>query len=241
MSQKTGKFKLFWKIVGECLIHTIIPAIMYFAASAVLMLILMKSGTETEIASKSEIVVWSIVCGVVAVGYNGVITFAIGGQHFEMLVSGNMKRRSAMENGYELNISSHKFEKEYRPWKGFVIGFLSAWAVIVGCLIAGANREAIQAQNVGKGTSILLLIVDLLAGWAIMPFQLTNANLYLPMLVVIFPTVVSGACYIWGAYHKRNSTLRKQDLERQKAEAQANKPRKINYGGLPGTKPKKHK
>jgi hypothetical protein len=46
--------------------------------------------------------------------------------------------------------------------------------------------------------------------------------------------------YIAGAYSRRSKRLRQQRLEDKAVEA-ANKPKKINYGGLPGTKPKKRK
>jgi hypothetical protein len=58
---------------------------------------------------------------------------------------------------------------------------------------------------------------------------------------VLIPTIVCGLCYIWGAYARRNKTWRAQELKRKAEEELANKPKKINYGGLPGTKPKKRK
>ena len=53
--------------------------------------------------------------------------------------------------------------------------------------------------------------------------------------------VVSGALYIAGAYARRNKRLREQLIAERAAAAQENKVKKINYGGLPGTKPKKRK
>ena len=55
-----------------------------------------------------------------------------------------------------------------------------------------------------------------------------------------FPSV-SGGLYIAGAYGRRNKTLRQQEIAARAAEAEQSKPKKINYGGLPGTKPKKRK
>ena len=52
---------------------------------------------------------------------------------------------------------------------------------------------------------------------------------------------VSGGLYIAGAYGRRNKTLRQQEIAARAAEAEQSKPKKINYGGLPGTKPKKRR
>ena len=47
--------------------------------------------------------------------------------------------------------------------------------------------------------------------------------------------------YIVGAYGKRKKRLREQEIADKEAAREANKEKKINYGGLPGTKPKKRK
>jgi hypothetical protein len=49
--------------------------------------------------------------------------------------------------------------------------------------------------------------------------------------------------YIAGAYARRNKAIRQQLLAEQaeKAEEERRKNKKVNYGALPGTKPKKRK
>ena len=59
--------------------------------------------------------------------------------------------------------------------------------------------------------------------------------------VALLPILVSGGLYIAGAYGRRNKTIRQQEIAARAAAEEANKPKKINYGGLPGTKPKKKK
>ena len=67
------------------------------------------------------------------------------------------------------------------------------------------------------------------------------ASYYLSCLFALIPIGVHGGFYIAGAYAKRNKAIRQQILADKAAEVEANKPKKINYGGLPGTKPKKRK
>ena len=78
------------------------------------------------------------------------------------------------------------------------------------------------------------------------PLYLMNAtgvyvNYYLSCLFVLIPIIVTGVFYIGGAYGRRNKRLREQLIAEKAAQAEANKVKKINYGGLPGTKPKKRK
>ena len=174
------------------------------------------------------------------------LAYASGGAHFEMLVSGNMKRRSAMDYGSELKITSHKIEKEYRPWKGFLIGFLASGMAFIGGLVLGFNQSKLSAEKLGGGLSVFLFVLDLFAGWAMLPVQMYNrwgtfVSGFWTCAFVLIPTVICGLCYIWGAYGRRNKRWREQELKRKAEEAEANRPKKINYGGLPGTKPKKRK
>ena len=242
MSTFKKHWKLFWKYVWEFIKHSFTPAMMYFVASTVVLMIYTKMGDDPNL---SKLVTWCVVLGLVAVAYNGLLMYSIGGMQFEMLLSGNMKRHSAAD-GDELRMSTHKIEKEYRPWKGFVIGAFSVWAVIVGAILFGANVESFHKEHFSKGAGIAVLIFDVLAGWVLLPYQAYNhigvyVNPYLGLLFAIIPIVSSGACYMWGAYAKRNKILRQQEIAARQAMESEVKPKKINYGGLPGTKPKKRK
>jgi hypothetical protein len=66
---------------------------------------------------------------------------------------------------------------------------------------------------------------------------------YYSILFALIPLLVSGCVYIAGAYARRNKVIRQQHLAdlAAKAEEEKKKNKKINYGGLPGTKPKKRK
>ncbi|MBQ8884862.1 MAG: hypothetical protein IJY62_00590 [Clostridia bacterium] len=249
MSVIKTKAKTVWRIFWECFKQAITPSVMYFVSSAVLMLVLARMGdgesTELDI-NMNSLVTWTIVCGIVSVAYNGLLMFSCGGSHYEMLVSGNMKRRSAMQYGDELNISAYKIEKEYRPWKGFVMGGIISGAIIVSSILFGANSQAIAAGEMNGALSAFVIIFDLLAGWIILPFQMAarmgaSVNFYLLSLFALIPIAVSGGLYIAGAYKRRSKRLREQEIAAKQAlEAQA-KPKKINYGGLPGTKPRKRR
>lgn len=247
-----GNFKntmqKFWQYAWDCIKGSALTFFMMLPANFFLLGFAFKEGMV-----HSERMTWCIVAIVVLLAYNAVVVWMYGGTNFEMLVSGNMKRMSAMEYGHEYRISAHKYAKEYRVWKGFAMGAcISIFGIVFGILF-GANAEAINSSFLGgeeltlsKDTAWLVLLGMLFSGWTIAPFYALNmagwtVSYYLSLLIAILPTVVSGAFYILGAYAKRRKALRAQELADKAAQAEQNKPKKINYGGLPGTKPRKRK
>ena len=108
------------------------------------------------------------------------------------------------------------------------------------------RAAASEDVSLSGGLTAVVLIFNCLAGWALFPFvTLNNAGTYvsyfLASLLILLPIAVSGGLYIAGAYGRRNKTLRQQEIAARAAEAEQSKPKKINYGGLPGTKPKKRR
>lgn len=229
-----------WRTVRECLVHSLVPLFMYLAMSGMLLVVLQRHTDEDGNVTRTAVLTASIICGIIAVAYNALMSWGCGGSHFEQLVSGNMKRRSAEELGSDLTITGYKAHKEYRPWKGFLMGFFVCLPVVIGGLLFGKYQANIEAGTTGKGAAVLLLIFEFLAGWAVMPFQYLHAsNYYLSVLFALIPLIVSGVFYIVGAYSRRASVAKKQALADRKSAEQTAKPKKINYGGLPGTKPNK--
>ncbi len=241
--QKKGK--LFWKQILELFKASLVPMLMCVFASSVLLLVIMN---DADTAWNSKKLIWTIVLAVAATAYMGFIIFVKGGDAYEMLVSGNMKRRSATDESEGYVISEHKYVKEYRAWKGFAIGaFIVVYTVVTG-IIFGANQAAIDAQ-VQKGFSALsvaVLLGFLLAGWSILPFFYMNASgiavsYYYSCLFAVLPFITVGVMYIVGAYARRAKTLKRIAAEEAAQKAKEERKKKINYGGLPGTKPKKRK
>lgn len=236
--KKTGR--QIWELFKA----SIPAAIMFFFASSFFMMLTMK---ENEVFWDGGKLTWTIVCVLAATVYDGFITYAQGGSAYENLVSGNFKRTSMDEYGGGYKISSHKYAKEYRAWKGFGIGtFIAIYAIVFG-IIFGCNQAAIDGQALGNtGMAIVALVGFLFSGWSLLPIYYMNASgmgvsYFFSCLFAIIPIAVTGAFYIIGAYGRRNKAIRAQELADRAAEAEANKVKKINYGGLPGTKPKKRK
>ncbi len=227
---------------------SILPTLMYLCAGVILMMLVMKGDKVTWTGTK---IAWTALCLIGATAYHAFAAWATGGNQYEMLVSGNVKRSSMDGYGNEFRMSNHKIAKEYRPWKGFVSGAFCALLPLLFAILFECNRgeiHAVNSEEMSKGTAVLLLLSFLLSGWTIIPFYCMNAagmtvSYLLSLLFALIPIGVGGGMYIAGAYSRRNKAIREQIIAERmaKAEEERRANKKINYGGLPGTKPKKRK
>ena len=251
MAKIKKKLKKFGRYVWELFKGSFPATIMYVMAGSILLMLTMKPNETTKIIPwDNKALMWTIVCIVAAAAYNALVSWAMGGSHYEMLVSGNIKRVSA-SYGEGYKISSHKEAKEYREWKGFAMGVWSALFTLVGGIFFGCNQGAIDGAAIGgdtmsTGLAIFTLVFLFITGWSLLPFYYMNmngiaVNYFLTCLFALIPIAVTGAFYIAGAYARRNKAIRQQEMADRAAAAEAAKVKKINYGGLPGTKPKKRK
>ena len=92
----------------------------------------------------------------------------------------------------------------------------------------------------------MVLIGILLSGLTLLPcFYLNGAGITIhygfTLFFMIIPIAVTGGFYIAGAYGKRNKNMRMQEEQEAALRAKEARGGKVNYGGLPGTKPKKRK
>ncbi len=232
--------KQIWELVKSC-----IPAlIMYCCAGTILMMLTLK---QDQLYWDGTKLAWTLVCIIGAAAYNGMISYAQGGSAYEMLVSGNIKRMATDDFGGGFKMSTHKEVKEYRVWKGFACGAFAGIFTLVAAIVFGCNQTAIDAQKMSGGLGVVMLVCFLLSGWSLLPLWYVNlsgnafASYFLSALFALIPIVLSGVFYIVGAYARRNKAIREQEIADRAAKAQEEKVKKINYGGLPGTKPKKRK
>jgi hypothetical protein len=243
MNEFKKQTKEFFKYALTLLKQSLPSLLMYISAGGVLMMLTLK---QDALAWDNSKLTWTLVCALVAVGYNLMVSIAQGTEGYDMLVTGNVQRYSfeVVEGGYKM--SKYKPEKEYRVWKGFVVGGIIALFTIISAILMGANQASIDSGVVTKGNSAIVLVCAILSGWCALPMYYLNVSGYaisyfwmLPC--ALLPVVVSGVGYIIGAYRKRAKELKKQALKDSEEQARANKTKKVNYGALPGTKPRKRK
>ncbi len=262
MAEVKKKWKKVGRQIWELFKSSLPGALMYACAGAVLLLLTMR-GEASELKWDGGKIAWTVVCIVVATVYTGFMAYAQGGNGYDMLVTGNVKRMSegTQTGGYKM--SKHVWAKEYRVWKGFAVGGFMMVIPLIAGIVFGANQKAIdqllidlvsgtESENgMGGFAGFMILVLLFLSGWTILPVFIPNAGLiaagngvisyYYCCFFALIPFAVVSGMYIAGAYGKRAKTIRQQIIADKEAEAAANRERKVNYGGLPGTKPKKRK
>lgn len=241
------KFKEIMKKIGRYLwefFKAALPSLLMYCCAG--LLILINSTGEKGYKWDGTSIGWTIGALVAAAAYNGLMAWHTGGSHYEMLVSGNIQRMSAGQVGGGYKISAHKEAKEYRLWKGIVIGVMTSLIAIVFGIILGCMQPQIDVEKTSKGVGAFVLIAMFVDGWAFIPFYLMSqcgisVSYFMSLLLALLPIIVTGVFYVVGAYARRSKRLHEQLIAQKQAEAEASKVKKINYGGLPGTKPKKRK
>lgn len=245
MANVKKKLKWFGRYVWEIVKASLPSFFMYLCAGLIMFMLIFKAeegSTKFKIVWETSTIIWSIVCIVFAMAYNALISWAHGGSHYEQLVSGNVKRSTEDLYGNAYKISSHKEAKEYRVWKGFLFGLITAILTVIAGIVFGCMQKTIDENGVNGGAMVCIL----LSGWSVLPFYGMNSvgasvSYFVTIAFAAIPIVFSGVFYIVGAYARRNKAVRQQQIADQAAKAQETKEKKINYGGLPGTKPKKRK
>ena len=143
------KLKFITSYIWSLFKGSVLTSVMYFCASAILMMLVMKG--EKVDWSNSDLI-WTIVCILGGVGYNALAAWANGSMHYEMLVSGNVKRSTYDAYGNEYKMSTHKEAKEYRVWKGFTFGGITAiltiaTGIVFGCLGFNIKLKSLRLKK----------------------------------------------------------------------------------------------
>ena len=236
--------KEFFKQFKSLLKMAVPSLLMYVSAGGILIMLTLKD----ELAWDNQKLTWTLVCGLAAIGYNVLVSLMHGTDGYDMLVTGNVQRRSLdiVEGGYKM--SKYRPEKEYRVWKGFVSAcFIGVLTLLAGVLM-GVNQASIDAMALTGKSSFFVVLCGLLSGWCVLPLYYLNVSgagisYFWVLAFALIPIVVTGVCYIVGAYRKRGKELKKQAIadKMEQDRLAREQQKKINYGALPGTKPRKRK
>jgi len=148
----------------------------------------------------------SISCIIFAVVLNADLSVACGKKHYKVFVSGEIRRKNNIDTVDNKDRKSYKREQEYKPYKGFLIGFFVCIVVFIVCLIYAVFSITYEEHKAG---GIIILMVS---GWAILPWQMANIqNLYLTLISCVVPVAVTGVAYIIGAMLERKDYLLMQE------------------------------
>ncbi len=215
-------WRYFWRIQGECALRAITPFMMYLFMS---LIALACQAISPETTEWYEIVI-GVLCILFGAFFNAHLLLERGKIHYDAYLTGRIHEKNKLfgiESG-----GDHRPEKEFRPWKGFLIGFYVGVPVLLLGLFA-----AIPATWKGGETALVMF-----AGWAIFPVQWVRSLRYpgvnewayppisggYSMLMIVLPVVVSGVAYLIGANIRRRN--KEQEAERAARVAEAGRKKK---------------
>lgn len=195
--KSSGKWGLFWRIQKVCLRRGVTPFLMYLFMS-LLLLACQAFNTQSDTPIEIVLGVFCIICGI---AFNAHLCYNYGIDHYDYYLTGCLHRKNALfgiESG-----GDHHIEREYRPYKGFLIGLYSSIPVIIFGIVAGACQA-----NASSITGIAFYALVMFAAWAIIPLSWINnaggsVSLYWSVFMCIIPIVVSGVFYIIGAMREK--------------------------------------
>lgn len=193
MSEKKEltKWRLFWKIQKECFRRSVTIYLMYLFMSLLLL-------SSQAIGNTAAQIILGIVCVLGGMAFDAHLSYHIGADHYDSYMAGCLHRKNALfgiQSG-----GDHRVEREYRLYKGFVIGLYSALPVLVFGIIAG--HFGVGENVLGSVAGVALVMF---AGWAIIPiawlrnYAHLNINFYWTLIMMIIPILVSGIFYFVGA------------------------------------------
>lgn len=162
-----------------------------------------------------------VVCIAAGMFFNAHLIMNCGSDQYGELLAAKARERNLLF-GIPASGEVHP-QREYRPWKGFVIGACIGTPVLLFGILSGALK------GTGAG-DVFYIILTMIAGWATIPLSWFGnryneagesigliASPYYSLLFLLLPIAVSGIFYIVGAVRERE--------KRAEAEARAERVR----------------
>ncbi len=204
-------WRRFLRVQKVCLLRAVTPCMMYLFMS----LLAFALQAISDGVAVYEIVLGSL-CIAGGAAFNAQLAYSYGKLHFDSYLTGCLHRQNV-----RMGIASggdHRPEQEYRPWKGFLIGFYVGLPVLIFGTLAIFRATWAWAE----------VLLDMFAAWAILPIQWhrglkfpgENDWAYPPvsggwsLLSLLLPILVTGVFYIVGAYCEK----RRKQAESRRAE-----------------------
>ena len=190
------KWQLFWRIQKECLRRAVTPYLMYLFMSLLML-------SCQAIANKAVAIVLGIFCVAGGAFFNGHLCYHYGILHYGAYAAGCLHRKNAaygIQSG-----GDHRPEREYRIWKGPLIGLYIGIPVMLFGILAGSLM--------GNAQGWMYYAFAMFAGYAIIPITWFGTKAegglavspYWAILFVLLSVIVSAIFYYVGAMHEKKT------------------------------------
>ncbi len=214
-----SRWQLFYRTQWECFRRSVTVYLMYLFMS---LLALACQAIPNEIVS----IVLGCICILGGAAFDFHLCYNFAKAHYDAFLTGELHRKNALfgiQSG-----GNHRPEREYRVWKGFLIGFYTGLPAIILGLVLGSLDATLGTPYMGPLWAYTGFALLMFAGWAIMPltwFGGGSAEVGLgvsgfwAIFMALLPILVSGISYIIGAWVERRDRERTVAREKEIKEA----------------------
>jgi len=194
-------------VLRECARRAFTPAIMYFFLG---MLALAASTVPDDMSTIRLLLVFA--CVIFAAALNFDQGMRVGKKHYQMYLSGEVRRASGIETINNADRKTYRREMEYAWYKGLFIGLIICVPVVICCLIYAAGGYFDNEKLSATGNLIMIMF----CGWALIPLVLIfgDINVLWSLTCCAIPIIVTFVSYIVG------KTLEKRDYELKQRRAE---------------------
>jgi len=191
-------------VLKECARRSVTPSVEYLFCG---MLALAASAIPDENAWLR--ILLAVACLVLAVFLNVDQGVRVGRKHYQIFLSGEVRRNRGIETLNNKDRKTYKFEMEYRPYKGFVTGIIICIPLIICCIIYAAGNRANNLELSSVGDVVLLMF----CGWARVPLGLIFQGIspVWSLCLCVLPIAATTISYIVGAALERKAYNEKEE------------------------------
>lgn len=216
------RWQLIYRTAWECFRRSVTVYLMYLFMS---LLALACSAIDENGTNALEIVLQCL-CIAGGVAFNVHLCYNFGKTHYGFYVVGEIRRKNALfgiQSG-----TDHTPEREYRVWKGFLIGFFAAIPAFIIAIVTGTLQLYMDVGRLNEIWAYASFLFIMLAGWAYLPITWFGTAAegvgiavsgYWSLLIALLPVLVSGIAYLIGAFMEQRDREKKAARERAIEEA----------------------
>jgi len=190
-------------VLKECARRAVTPALMYLFFG---MLALAASAISDENAWLRLFL--AILCVLGAAALNVDQGVRVGKKHYQMYLSGEVRRSGGIETINNKDRKTYKFEMEYRWYKGFLTGVIICVPLIICCIIY-ASGNYFNNENLSSASNLVMIMF---CGWAIIPLVLIfgDINVLWSLCFCAIPIIVTTVSYLVGMAIEKKAYLERE-------------------------------
>lgn len=156
--------------------------------------------------------IFSIMILAVYIMIVGISSYKDGEISYKKLLANDLERRRIIETGEDIPLN---VREEYRPWKGFLTGFITCIPLFVLLILHTILGLTSNGTNLNAGATAVVLYMPMFIFFHMdTSVNLVFVDYYWLLIAVPIIFLTTGLPYIWGTFKEK----RTQEIVRQRKE-----------------------